>query len=164
MAARTTRTATKSKSTKSASTKRSTAGSASSAGKVGRGTRWSDEQVKLLQDTVKASATAKEAFEVVARQLGKSAGTVQQKYYNLQKAAGGGARRRPGRPAGTKRTSAARATGTAPRSSRTGNAQIDAIDLRALSVDDLVGLASRVKGEVDRRRKELDAAARQLAG
>ena len=76
-----------------------TAKVASAAGdRVGRGTRWSEEQVKLLLDTVKGSATAKEAFEAVAKQLGKSTGTVQQKYYNLQKKAGGGSGRRGRRP------------------------------------------------------------------
>ena len=127
--------------------------------RIGRGTRWSEEHVALLLETVAANPTAKEAFEKVAGQLGKSAGTVAQKYYNLQKAAGGGATRKPGRPAGSgsagsgaSRATTARATGTLP----------TAAQLRTLQVDDLVGLATRVKGEIDRRRQELDAASRLL--
>ncbi|MEO6867886.1 MAG: hypothetical protein ABI200_07685 [Gaiellales bacterium] len=120
--------------------------------KLGRGTRWTEEQVALLLDTVKASPTAKEGFEAVAKQLGKSAGTVQQKYYNLQRQGGGGAPRRRGRPR-------SQGTGT-----RIGGASLPtATQLRALDVDDLVGLATLVKGEIDRRRTELDAAAQQLA-
>lgn len=120
-------------------------------------TRWTEEQVKLLMDTVQSSSTAKEAFQAVAAKLGKSAGTVQQKYYNLQKQAGGAATgRRRGRPRGSASTSAA-----ATRRS-TGGGTSDA-DLRQLSVDDLVGLAVRVRAEVDRRRQELDAASKLLA-
>lgn len=120
----------------------------------GRTTRWTDEQVRLLMDTVRRSSTAKEAFEAVARQLGKSTGTVQQKYYNLQRKAGGGGSgsRRGRRPAAGGGTS----TASAGAGRRSGAASEG--DLRALSVDDLVNLASRVKTEVDRRRKELDAA------
>ena len=103
-------------------------------------------------DTVGASDTAKEAFEMVARELDKSSGTVAQKYYNLQKAAGGaasGARR--GRPAGSGAATRA-AAGRVP----------SATDLRGLSVDDLVALTTRVRDEVERRREELDAAAKLL--
>lgn len=47
--------------------------------------RWTEDQVKLLLDTVKTSDTNSRAFETVGRELGKSAGTVQQKYYSLQR-------------------------------------------------------------------------------
>lgn len=130
------------------------AAAAKGSDRVGRGTRWTEEQVRLLLDTVTASSTAKEAFETVAKQLGKSAGTVQQKYYNLQKQAGGNAPRRRGRPAG--RSASARPATSA---TRTG-AMPDAATLRGLTVDELVGLATRVKAEVDRRRRELDAASK----
>lgn len=126
--------------------------------RIGRGTRWTEDQVSLLLDTVKGSATAKEAFETVARQLGKSTGTVQQKYYNLQKATGGstGTRRR-GRPAGSTNRSTA-----APRAS--GGGATSTAALRAMTVDELVTLARNVKGEIDRRQSELAAASRLLAG
>jgi hypothetical protein len=119
---------------------------------IGRGTRWTEAQVRLLMETVGASATAKEAFETVARELDKSAGTVAQKYYNLQKAAGGstGTARR-GRPAGSKATTRGVA-GRVP----------TATDLRGLSVDDLVSLTALVRDEVERRREELDAASKLL--
>lgn len=128
--------------------------------RIGRGTRWTEAEVQLLLDTVTASSTAKDAFEQVARELGKSAGTVQQKYYNMKRKAGGPSRR--GRRAATTRAA------SAPRASRgSASAAIrtpSSADLRLLTVDELVALASRVRGEVDRRRSELDAAARQLKG
>ena len=131
--------------------------------KIGRGTRWSEEQVALLLDTVKASKTAKEGFAVAAKQLGKNTGTVQQKYYAVVRAAGGGrvrkgSGRKPGRPAGSTKV-AARAAGTSAAAAATGSVP-NAAALRKLSVDELVGLASRVKDEVDRRRKELDEASK----
>lgn len=129
--------------------------------RIGRGTRWTEEQVSLLLETVTSSRTAKEAFEAVAKQLGKSTGTVQQKYYNLQKQAGGGSGRRRGRPAGSTR---AAATASSARSPRQANSLPTATDLRALTVDELVSLATRVKGEVDRRKQELDAASKLLKG
>jgi hypothetical protein len=136
-----------------------TAKAAASAGgdRIGRGTRWTDAQVSLLLDTVKGSSTAKQAFEVVAKELGKSTGTVQQKYYNLQKATGGGAPRKRGRPAG----STNRAT-SAPARSSAGTPNASA--LKTMTVDELVTLAKNVKGEIDRRRSELAAASKLLAG
>lgn len=125
--------------------------------RIGRGTRWTEDQVALLLDTVKGSATAKEAFETVAKQLGKSAGTVQQKYYNLQKQNGAGATpRRRGRPAGSTNRPA-RATGGATSRATAGGVPT-AAGLRDLSVDDLVRLTQLVKDEVARRSAELDRA------
>jgi hypothetical protein len=136
------------------------ASKAASAGgdRIGRGTRWTEDQVSLLLDTVKASSTAKQGFEAVATQLGKSTGTVQQKYYNLQKAAGGGSgARRRGRPRGG--AAAARPATHAPAASRSSaNGLPNATDLRGLAVDDLVKLTQLVKAEVERRSSELDAA------
>lgn len=137
--------------------------------RIGRGTRWTEEQVKLLLDTVGATETAKEAFEKVARELGKSTGTVAQKYYNLQKGGGGsggdgGARRgRPRGAAASTRQGGGGSTGTR-RSGSGGGSLPSAAQLRDITVDDLTGLAGRVKAEIDRRRTELDAAAKQLAG
>lgn len=133
----------------------------SASSRVERGTRWTEEQVQLLLDAVKGSKTAKEGFATAAKQLGKNTGTVQQKYYSVVRAAGGGRTRKaggrkPGRPVGS--TNAARATGGSNASA--SNAVPSASALRGLSVDDLVSLASRVKDEVDRRRRELDAASR----
>ena len=129
----------------------------------GRASRWTEQQVKLLRETVDASATAKDAFQKVAKELGKSPGTVQQKWYALQRAAGKG--RRPA--AATARKSA----GTGARGARSGNARGAAstrpagrsaagFDLRGMPVDDLTALARDVKEEVDRRRRELDEASR----
>lgn len=133
---------------------------AASSDRIGRGTRWTDEQVTLLLKTVTSSPTAKEAFEVVARQIDKSAGTVAQKYYNLQKANGA--------PASAKRTaSGARTTGRPPgrpAAAKATGALPNATELRALTVDELTGLAMRVKTEIDRRRTELDAASKALKG
>ncbi len=137
---------------------------AASGDRIGRGTRWTEEQVALLLDTVVSSPTAKEAFEVVARQIGKSAGTVAQKYYNLQKASGSpaGAKRASsgGRPAGR---GPARSAGR-PASAGARGGLPNATELRVLTVDDLTGLAMRVKTEIDRRRSELDAASKALKG
>ncbi len=133
---------------------------ADAAQRIGRGTRWTEEQVKLLLDTVDSTGTAKEAFEVVASELGKSAGTVAQKYYNLQRAATGAARgsRRGRRPA----SAAPRARAAASSAGASSGSLPGATQLRTLTVDELVGLASRVKSEIDRRREELDAAAAAL--
>lgn len=118
--------------------------------RLGRGTRWTEEQVRLLMETVDVSSTAKEAFELVARELGKSTGTVAQKYYNIQKANGGGRGARRGRSKSGAAGGAARLTSAA--------------DLRLLSVDELVTLTNRVRDEVERRRDELDAASKMLPG
>lgn len=130
--------------------------------RASHGTRWTEEQVALLMDTVKSSATLKEAFEAVATQLGKSTNTVQQKYYNLKRGAGGG--RAKAKRASTK--ARAKATAAASTVSRkvTGSTTPNATELRDLQVDELVDLAKRVKAEVDRRRRELDAASKHLAG
>lgn len=136
--------------------------------RIGRGTRWTEAQVKLLLDTVKASDTAKEAFEKVARELDKSAGTVAQKYYNLQKGdsgSGGGSRRGRPRSASAARSTAGRSTGARGATSGPAAGGLpSASQLRDVTVDELTGLAARVKTEIDRRRSELDAAAKQLAG
>jgi hypothetical protein len=121
--------------------------------RIGRGTRWTEEQVLLLLDTVAASATAKEAFEKVAAELNKSAGTVAQKYYNMQKAAGV---KNPGEP---KPVVGAGAVG--PR--RRGGLPT-AAGLRDITIDELTSLAQRVRDEIDRRREELDAAQKLLVG
>ncbi len=141
---------------------------AASSDRIGRGTRWTEEQVNLLLETVTSSPTAKEAFEKVAAQIDKSAGTVAQKYYNIQKANGGGTTSgsgaRRGRPAGSgTRGGAARSAGR-PAGGGGGGSLPNAADLRVLPVDDLTGLAMRVKAEIDRRRTELDAASKALAG
>jgi polyphosphate kinase len=134
---------------------------AASSDRIGRGTRWTDEQVALLLKTVTSSPTAKEAFELVARQIDKSAGTVAQKYYNLQKANGAPASAKRGssggRPAG-------RPAGRAAGAGVGGGGLPTATELRALTVDELTGLAMRVKTEIDRRRTELDAASKALKG
>lgn len=151
---------------RAATTKAVTAGGQ----RIGRGTRWTEEQVKLLLDTVGATDTAKEAFEKVARELGKSTGTVAQKYYNLQKGSGGsgnGGARRGGRPRGasaSNRAGGARSTGASRTGATGGGSLPTAPQLRDVTVDELTGLAGRVKAEIDRRRTELDAAAKQLAG
>ena len=139
------------------------AGSASTS-RAGRGTRWTEEQVSLLMESVRRSSTAKEAFETVARELGKSTGTVQQKYYNLlKKRSGGGGTtgKRRGRPPGSSASTAPAARAGAGSARRPAVGSLPGTsELRALTVDDLVGLAQRVKAEVDRRKKELDAAAK----
>lgn len=132
---------------------------AASSDRIGRGTRWTDEQVTLLLKTVTSSPTAKEAFEVVARQIDKSAGTVAQKYYNIQKANGS-----PASAARSGAKPAPRSTAGRPAGPRTGGGLPSATELRALTVDELAGLAMRVKGEIDRRRSELDAASKALKG
>ena len=118
--------------------------------------RWSAADVQLLSETVANSRTAREAFAKVAQLSGRSAGTVQAKYYQLQKQAGGaasrvGARRRS-QPAATK---AASPVAVRPSRTTTGSA-----GLRSMSIDELVSHAREVKSEIDRRRRELDDATR----
>lgn len=113
--------------------------------------RWSTEDVQLLVETVAASRTAKEAFAKVAGLSGRSAATVQAKYYQLQKKTGRAGTRRRGRPA----ASAPKAT--APRAAR-ATSTFAGGDLRAMTIDALVNHAREVKSEIDRRRRELDDA------
>lgn len=138
---------------------------AASSDRIGRGTRWTDEQVTLLLKTVTSSPTAKEAFEVVARQIDKSAGTVAQKYYNIQKANGSPASAARSGGTSSRARTAGRPAGRPATAARTsGNGLPNATELRTLTVDDLTGLAMRVKSEIDRRRSELDAASKALKG
>lgn len=124
--------------------------------------RWTERQVATLLKAVEASATAKAGFEVAASELGKSVGTVQQKYYALQrKARNDGevvAPRRRGRPAGSARRATVTPTTVPARVAPSRNGSAD--ELRTLTIDELTSLAHRVKAEVERRRSELDAAAR----
>jgi hypothetical protein len=50
--------------------------------------RWTEDQIQLLREEVAKGPTAQAAFERVAKKLGKSKGTVQQKYYAMKKASG----------------------------------------------------------------------------
>lgn len=68
--------------------------------------RWTDAQVRLLLKTVKSSPTAKEAFAVVAEQLGKTPGTVQQKYYAVKRGKGKRRKANIATPKSSVRTSA----------------------------------------------------------
>jgi len=126
----------------------------SAAGAVAGAARWTEAQVQTLIDAVNASETAKAGFAVAAGELGKSVGTVQQKYYALKRATGGGRKGSHGRASqGAGGSSAARMYTATPSEAQ----------LRALTVDQLTALAQHVKSEVDRRRIELDRAA-QLFG
>ena len=121
--------------------------------------RWTEEQVKLLLDTVRSTDVAKEAFEQVANELGKNVGSVAQKYYNLQRGATG---RRKGRSAGP------RGGGRAGRAAGASAAQGSVIPservLRDVTIDELVTLANSVKAEIDRRSQELETARELLKG
>src|SRR4051812_853549 len=70
--------------------------------------RWTDQEIKVLLDAVASSPTAKAGFENASKVLGKTVGTVQQKYYALKRKENGGRKRgrKPGRPA-AKRTAPA---------------------------------------------------------
>ena len=134
------------------SRKKSGRAAAAAAGTAAAGAaRWTESQVQTLMNAVNAADTAKAGFAVAAGELGKSVGTVQQKYYALQRAAGGGRKGRNKSAASGSRSGPARAT----TSGLPGPAQ-----LRVLTVDQLTALAQQVKTEVDRRRVELDRAAK----
>lgn len=107
----------------------------------GRFPAWTDDQVKVLREAVKSEATMSAAFEKTAKELGKSKGTVQQKWYKLN----GGAK--------VKRVSRPSASAAGAKARRNG------IDVAALSSDELVQLAQSVQAEVKRRQDELSAAA-----
>lgn len=121
--------------------------------RVGRGTRWTEEQVAILMDAVKAAASAKEGFERAAKELGKNVGTVQQKYYNLQKQLRGDTGRR-----GSTGRGAAASGGSAPRRPEL----MSAAALRMITIDELGELAHRVREEIERRKQELDVAEQKL--
>lgn len=115
--------------------------------------RWTDDQVRLLHDAVAAAPSAKAGFEQAARQLDKSVGTVQQKYYALKRSQGPGRRRGP-------------SSQTTPSGTRSAGSAIDSRSplgsdaLARLTVDELTAVARRVKAEVERRRSELEKASR----
>jgi len=108
-------------------------------------------------EAVKASPTAKAGFERAARELGKSVGTVAQKYYLLQRTAG------TTRTRVTKRAAGARSAGAA----RAGKAR-DAVagttptELAVLTTEELARLAGMLRKEIDRRQGELMQLARSL--
>lgn len=120
----------------------------------GKAPRWTDEQVQMLKDAVDSSPTARAAFESVAKKLGKNVGTVQQKYYNLQKTSG----KRRARVLKGRRgvSSPVSRTSSANRGQSTGNG---VLDVKALSSTDLANLAQAVASEVQRRQRELEKAA-----
>lgn len=99
--------------------------------------RWTEEQVALLNDSVAKSSTAREGFEKVSQQLGKSVGTVQQKYYSMQRQARGVSRPAP-----------------APRSKPVADSTVSGV-LAELPMADLAKLALQVKNEIDSRQKAL---------
>lgn len=100
--------------------------------------RWTDDDVKILRQTVRAAKNKQEGFKKAAEKLGKKPGTVQQKWYNLE------AKKNPKRkPVSAK-----------PVASRNGGP-----DLGAMENSDLAALAKAVQVEVERRRKQLEEAA-----
>jgi hypothetical protein len=139
----------------SASTARARAAGAGAAAR-----RWSAQEIALLKETVENSRTAKEAFAQVAQQIGKSTGTVQQKWYAMQRAAGKGRTARRAR-SGAKRV-ASTAQATTAKAQATASKQWTS--LKELDVDDLVSLISSAQTEFERRRKAFEAAARRLRG
>jgi hypothetical protein len=112
--------------------------------------RWTEAQVKVLRDAVQASPTAKAGFERAAAELGKSVGTVSQKYYALQRSAGKTGRRVTTRAASARTAGAARVSKV-----RTAVADATPADLARMTTDEVARLAEMVRGEIDRRQAEL---------
>ena len=87
----------------------------------------------MLYDAVERAPKAKDAFEQVAGELGKTVGTVSQKYYNMERKKAEGSNRKPSK----------------------AGAQIDTSksNLKRLETNDLVKLIASAK-EVLKDRKE----------
>ena len=102
-------------------------------------TRWTNAQVQILHDAVIAADTAKAGFAVAAAELGKSVGTVQQKYYALKRASGGGRKRQQSRAVNR-------------------DAALSLTRMTSLTIDELTSLAHQVKAEISRRQGELERA------
>jgi len=122
--------------------------------RVGRGVRWSPAEEQRLLALVKAASTVKAGLDGAALEFGRSRGTLQQKYYALERAAGRGRTKRRAK------SSPRKATRAAVRHAKPAKQAVNArsAELRGLDVDELVQLAQGVKAEVDRRRAELDRA------
>jgi hypothetical protein len=112
--------------------------------------RWSAQEIAYLKETVANSATAKEAFEVVGAKLGKSAGTVQQKWYAMQRSTGKG--RRKAKRSVQKATNTAQAT--AAKAQAVASKQWT--NLRNVDQQDLFALYESARTEIDRRKREFD--------
>lgn len=119
----------------SASFKKATAKTEASATKsnANTGNRWTDEQRKLLLETVERARTAQEGFQAVAKELGKSRGTVQAQYYGLMRKAGKG--RKPAAKKGSSNGASIPQGGTSTgRLERMSTAELAGLIQRATSV------------------------------
>lgn len=133
-------------------------GSRAATGTARTAARWTEDQVQILMDAVKRSPTAKAGFERASQELGKTVGTVQQKYYALQRKAGGGRGTRTSGASSRVRSTGTRGASTRGAGSR-GAGPITRDYLAALTADDLVAVADLVRDEVHRRQQELQRAA-----
>lgn len=104
--------------------------------------RWSEADLKLLGDAVKAEPTRKAAIEQVAKATGRSVGTVSQKFYSMER------KRKETKKAAPVPAAAA----TKPATASNGNPYST---LQKMPVEELVKLQAALKAEVGRRRSEL---------
>lgn len=107
--------------------------------------RWTPEQVDALMTAVREEKTAQAAFERVASELGKSKGTVQQKYYAVKKKT---------TPARKRAASVKASAPLAPRAVSNGHS-----NLADMSMGEFAALAEAVHAEAQRRRADIERVA-----
>lgn len=107
--------------------------------------RWTPEDIAKLEAAVKTAKSRSEAFQSVAAELGKSAGTVQQKWYQLQRKKS----KRAARSVAVRR-------GSVPARQASGK-------YAQMSSSELLVIAREVRAEIDRRQSEL-AEAKHIFG
>lgn len=107
--------------------------------------RWTDAEVQALRDAVAKAPTAKAAFDQVAKKIGKSPGTVQQKWYSMQRAAGKGV------AAGTKAASQVRVSYT----------PFGKAALRKLDAEELVTLIHNAREILQTKKDEIEERAQR---
>lgn len=112
---------------------------ATTAKKRAKQNRWSDTDIEMLMKAVESAASNRKAFEQVAAETGRSVGTVQQKFYSLQR----------------KKGVTGRVVASPSQRGRTVKPAASRMDVSSLSTDELVGLASEVQSEMARRQKAL---------
>lgn len=121
--------------------------------------RWTAAEVEQLLAAVKSAPTAKSAFATVAATLGRTEGTVSQKYCALARKRAASKKRRAKRET-TKRAAGAPSRAAIANPVARKAAANDERRLRNLSTGEVVQLAQAVKTEVVRRQRELDIASK----
>lgn len=111
--------------------------------------RWTQEEIDLLNRSVSESRTAREAFASVSKEVGREPGTVQAKYYQMQRRA----------------SKVKRQAKTAPKAvvlPKPVPRYATSINVRQMSLEELLQSHGHIKKEIARRQEELNAQLKRL--